>query len=139
MASLTFIDTNVLAYAFDFDDEAKQAHAARILGDLQGVVISTQVLLELFGVLTRKLQVSPDQAFAQVEDLLHLQVVPTDGQLVRDALSLSIESGISHWDAMVVTAASRAGCTTILTEDLNHGQVIAGVRVVDPFRDDSPG
>jgi predicted nucleic acid-binding protein len=41
---------------------------------------------------------------------------------------------ISFWDALVVVSASRAGARTLLTEDLNHGQVIEGVRIENPFR-----
>jgi predicted nucleic acid-binding protein len=64
---------------------------------------------------------------------MDLEVVPTDERLVSDGLRLSVDSNISHWDALIVVAASRAGCDTLLTEDLSHGQVIEGVRIVNPF------
>lgn len=136
MAPLTFLDTNVLAYVYDDGQPDKRAEAAKAIDSVVGAVISTQVLLELFSVLTRKLHVSPSDALTQIEDLMHLQVIPTDTQLVREAITLTLEHGISHWDAMIVAAASRAGCDELLTEDLRHGQVIAGVRVINPFRGD---
>lgn len=133
MASLTFIDTNVLAYAYDGDSPAKREIARRVLNDLGGAVISTQVLLELYAVLTRKLGLPQETAYQAVDALMDLEVVPTDERLVSDGLCLSVDSNISHWDALIVVAASRAGCDTLLTEDLSHGQVIEGVRIVNPF------
>jgi predicted nucleic acid-binding protein len=133
LASLTFIDTNVLAYAYDGDSPAKREIARQVLNDLGGAVISTQVLLELYAVLTRKLGLPQETAYQAVDALMDLEVVPTDERLVSDGLRLSVDSNISHWDALIVVAASRAGCDTLLTEDLSHGQVIEGVRIVNPF------
>jgi predicted nucleic acid-binding protein len=138
LASLTFIDTNVLAYAYDGDSPAKREIARRVLNDLGGAVISTQVLLELYAVLTRKLGLPQETAYQAVDALMDLEVVPTDERLVSDGLRLSVDSNISHWDALIVVAASRAGCDTLLTEDLSHGQVIEGVRIVNPFAADRP-
>lgn len=133
MASLTFLDTNILVYAYDRGQPVKRARAVEMIQSVSNAVISTQVMLEFFSLLTRKLLVSPKDAQAAVAGLMHLQVVPSDVQLVRASIALSAAGAISHWDAMVVLAASRAGCDVILTEDLTHGQVIEGVRVVNPF------
>ena len=138
MASLTFIDTNVLAYAYDGDSPAKREIARRVLNELGGAVISTQVLLELYAVLTRKLGIPAQTAFDAVDALMDLDVVPTDARLVSDGLRLSADGNISHWDALIVVAAVRAGCDTLLTEDLSHGQVIQGIRIVNPFAADRP-
>jgi len=138
LASLTFIDTNVLAYAYDGDSPAKREITRRVLNDLDGAVISTQVLLELYAVLTRKLGLPQETAYQAVDALMDLEVVSTDERLVSDGLRLSVDSNISHWDALIVVAASRAGCDTLLTEDLSHGQVIEGVRIVNPFAADRP-
>lgn len=76
--------------------------------------------------------------FDAVDALMGLEVVPTEERLVADGLRLSVDSSISHWDALIVVAAVRAGCETLLTEDLSHGQVIEGIRIVDPFAADRP-
>lgn len=133
MASLTFIDTNVLAYAYDGDSPEKRDIARRVLNDLGGAVVSTQVLLELYAVLTRKLSIPGAAAYQAVDALMGLEVVPTDERLVSDGLRLAVDNDISHWDALIIVAAVRAGCDTLLTEDLSHGQVIEGVRIVNPF------
>ena len=134
MAALTFIDTNVLAYAYDADSGEKGERAREILGEVDGAVVSTQVLLELFAVLTRKLELTRDAAEEAVESLMGLEVVPTDARLVREGLRISRDHDLSHWDAMIVAAAATSGCEVLLTEDLNDGQVIERVRVVNPFQ-----
>ena len=83
--------------------------------------------------LTRKLGLDRDAAEDAIESLMGLEVVATDARLVREGLRISREHDISHWDAMVIAAASASGCEVLLTEDLNDGQIIEGVRVVNPF------
>lgn len=133
MATLTFVDTNVLAYAYDADSGDKGERAREVLADIDGAVVSTQVVLELFAVLTRKLGLTRDAAEEATESLMELEVVATDARLVREGLRISRDHDISHWDAMIIAAAAASGCEVLLTEDLNDGQVIEGVRVVNPF------
>jgi predicted nucleic acid-binding protein len=131
-----FLDTNVLVYAFDTADEAKRQRALAVLGEHPNAVISTQVLLEWFTIVTRKLTppMPGADATAVMESLTRLDVVPADAELTLRAARTAVEAQLSIWDAMVIEAAAIAGCTTILTEDLNEGQTIRGVRVVNPFR-----
>jgi predicted nucleic acid-binding protein len=63
-----------------------------------------------------------------------VETVVVDRQLIEDAVDCSILNQLSFWDALIVTSAAAARCTTLLTEDLNHGQTIAGVRVEHPMR-----
>ena len=130
-----FVDTNVLVYAFDAGDPDKRERALAVLAEHPDAVISTQVLLEWFVAVTRKLSppLPVPAARAALESLAKLTVVPADAELVLRASRTSAESRISIWDAMVVEAAVLAGCRTLLTEDLNHGQEVRGVRIVDPF------
>lgn len=65
--------------------------------------------------------------------LATLPVVATDRRLVLDALDTAAESQLSLWDAIIVEAAIRGGCDELYTEDLNAGQAIKGVTVVNPF------
>lgn len=132
-----FLDTNVLVYAVDASDERKRAVALEILEDVSlEPVVSAQVLEEFFWVATRKLRppMAEEAAEAMVADLARAaMVVPVDGELVLDAIALARSEHLALWDAAVATAASRAGCTELLTEDLNDGQVLDGVRVRNPF------
>lgn len=130
-----FVDTNVIAYRFDASEPVKQARAAEVLDGDATVVISTQVMVELYSVLTRTLTPPlPLPAARQVMDsLAQLPVVAADARLVCRAAAASEKHQLSIWDAMIVEAAAEAGCTELWSEDLSAGQVIRGVRIVDPF------
>lgn len=131
-----FLDTNVLVHAFDASDRHKQARALSVLAEHPSATISTQVLLEWFSAVTRKLTpaMEPSRAKTALEALARLDVVPADAELVVRAAQTSLDHRLSIWDAMVIEAAAVAGCRTLLTEDLNDGQQIRGVLIDNPFR-----
>jgi predicted nucleic acid-binding protein len=132
-----FFDTNVLVYVHDDRDAAKQLRASALFRDTptHQMVVSGQVLGEFYWTVTRKLPtpLSDGAAKDAVLALADFNVVPIDTQLVRDAIELATTARLAYWDALIVKAASSAGCQVLLTEDLNHGQVIDGVRVENPF------
>lgn len=97
------------------------------------LVLSTQVLQELFVTLTRKAAVPHDRALTILDDLSAWPLFSTDFGAVREATLLSASARISFLDALVVTAAARMGAERLLSEDMNHRQMIAGVRIVNPF------
>ena len=138
MSVKVFLDTNVLVYAYDIS-ESKRMTIARAL--LETVLrtgngcLSTQVLGEFYVTVTRKIETPLTPAAAsQIVNLLgELTVVSIDLPLVRQAIHLHREHHLSYWDALIIAAAARAGCTEILTEDLNPGQVLLGVHIVNPF------
>ena len=132
----SFLDTNVLVYAFDRSEPEKMESAQRLLADSdRDFVISAQVLSEFYVTATRKLD-PPLENSAVLEALQYLRrlpVVAIDDRLVATAATIAAAESLSLWDAQVIAAAARAGCEEILTEDLNDGQVIAGVEVRNPF------
>lgn len=130
-----FVDTNVVVYAFDTADPAKQHAAIALLESGQRLVVSTQVVLELWWVLTRRLAVPlpEDQAAVVVDELCRLPVVTTDVEMVRRAIDTSRRFRIAVWDAMIVEAARSAGCDRVLSEDLQAGQDFDGVTIENPF------
>lgn len=131
-----FLDTNVVVYADDLDAGEKRTKAQEILKDAlasgEGVV-STQVLQEFFVIVTGKLGVDPALARRKVELLAEMDLVGIDLDLLLDAIDLSRLHAFSLWDALIVRAAAAAGCGVLLTEDLQHGQVVYGVRIENPF------
>jgi predicted nucleic acid-binding protein len=138
MTGRTFIDSNVLVYSVDESPAQKIKHgqAVRLLSrQPEDLVVSTQVLQEFYVVTTRKLKspLSEERAARAVRGLAKLDVVGVDVSLVLAAVDTSRTAKLSLWDALIVEAASRAGCDQVLTEDLNAGQVISGVRIVNPF------
>lgn len=139
MSARTFLDTNVLVYLFDGDEQPKQQRARDILENAESgeLVLSTQVLSEFYVTVTRKLARPLDPALASeaIGWLGLLSVVSTDTTLVKSAIQTSRSSQLSYWDGLVVAAAARADCERLLTEDLNDGQQIGSVHIENPFRD----
>ena len=135
---VTFVDSNVLAYAHDRSETRKQAVAQARLEELwreRNGVLSTQVLQELYDVATRKLATPMPRTTARRIVALYAEwpVVQVDVPLILAASDLEERHTLSFWDALVVEAARRAGATWLLTEDLQAGRRIAGVRVENPF------
>ena len=131
-----FLDTNVLVYAIDRSDGAKHRIAQELLARrADDFVVSAQVLSELYAVITRKFRdsITPEQAASFVDRISGLPVIAIDADLVRDAIALSREARLSHWDGLILAAARLAACDTLLTEDLSHGSTIAGVLIENPF------
>lgn len=136
MSAKRFIDTNVLAYAFDHHDQARRRTAKRVLRELaasRSGVVSTQVMQELYSVLTRKLAIEPRAARRAVAGAAHYEVVTLTPGMVLEAIDCAALEHLSIWDSLVIIAAAAARCEEVLTEDLNPGQVIRGVRVVNPL------
>lgn len=131
----TFLDTNVVVYAFDRADPARQRTAIDLLTGGGRLVVSTQVLLEAWWVLTRKLEspLDEDRAREVIDQLCCLPVVATDAELVRRAIDAGRRFRIAVWDALIVEAARSGGCRRLLSEDLQPGMDFDGVVVENPF------
>jgi predicted nucleic acid-binding protein len=137
MSGADFLDTNVLVYAYQFNDREKQRVAHELLRKaLAGkFVISAQVLSEFATTLLHK--ASPPAASEAVIDILDrlsgIRLVTPDGDLVRRAVEAHAAYGIHFYDGMIVAAAERAGCGRIWSEDFNAGQKYFGVIATNPF------
>ena len=136
MTAKCFVDTNILLYSVDERSVEKHEAARRILAaDLREYprAVSTQVLLEFYSAATRKLKIPADRARNLAALWSDFEVVSLGTDDVLGAMDCSIVNGISIWDALIVTAARKANCERLWTEDLNHGQIIQGVRIENPF------
>jgi predicted nucleic acid-binding protein len=131
-----FLDTNLLVYADDLDAGDKREVARRLLTEALAAangVVSTQVLQEFFVITTRKLGVPAAVARQKIALLARMEVVVVRVELIIGAIDLHRLHRISFWDALVVKSAVVAGCARLLTEDLQHGQILDGVRIENPF------
>lgn len=138
MSAKAFIDTNVLIYAHDVDASGKHELAKRILQELwsqRAGALSTQVLQEFYVNVTRKIAkpLSKKSARAVVESYVSWCVDTTPAE-ISAAFRIEDEARIGFWDALIIAAALKAGADRILSEDLNAGQTISGVQIVNPFR-----
>jgi len=140
MRGKIFLDTNVIVYAYDSTDPEKQGKAQKILRDgmISGdLVVSAQVVGELFVVLTRKIPnpMTTAEAASLVQALGKLTVVEIGFVTVSLAVHIVMKGAVSYWDALIIAAARIAGCTILLTEDLAEGPVFDDVTVANPFKE----
>lgn len=132
----TFLDTNVLLYCDDSADPAKQAKAQQLViehGMQRSGVVSLQVLQEYFVNATRKLGLDPGLARQKVEAYARFHVVGPAMSDILAAIDLHRLHGFSYWDALVIRCAKQTGCRILLSEDMQHGCVVDGVEIVNPF------
>ena len=134
----TFVDTNILVYAYDADAQSKHEIARELVMRLwqtrQGV-LSTQVLQEFYVTVTRKLAKPLDRSTAR-------RVVGTYGAWpaqvvdivdILAAAELEERYRLSFWDALILTSARRAGADRVVSENLQAGQQVEGVVIENPF------
>ncbi|MGD0570283.1 MAG: PIN domain-containing protein [Candidatus Sulfotelmatobacter sp.] len=133
-----FLDTNILVYAYDISDPAKQRVAQDLVRKAVagGFVISTQVLAEFAATLLHKLSPAPSSqdVIALLDALAPIHFILPDHEIVRRAVEAKSAYGLHFYDGMIVAAAERAGSERIWSEDLNPGQKYFGVLVADPFQ-----
>lgn len=127
-----FLDSNIVLYALG-DDEAKRSVAAGLLAAWP--TTSTQVINECSHVLRRKLKISPVQVAEEMESVIDaVQLADVGLYEIRNAWTLAARYGFSHYDSLIIAAALSAGCTTLYTEDMQHGQVIDDrLKLINPF------
>lgn len=138
MIAKRFVDTNILLYAKDSSEPAKQPVAEALMRELwerRNGRISTQVLNEYFVNATQKLSpgLSKAEAWSDIEALIEWEPQPIDGAVLQRAYPVSIRYGLSWWDSLIVAAAVITGCEEMISEDLSADQVFDGIRVFNPF------
>lgn len=138
-----FIDSNILVYAHCQDVPEKQNIACELIADClrYGIgVISPQVLGEFFVTITKKVSrgLSDENARLQMDAFKGLTVIDIDRAMVMRALDIKIRYQLHYWDALIIASAQHAGCKTVVTEDLSHGQKYAGLTVNNPFLGTAP-
>lgn len=135
----SFVDTDVFVYAVSDDDLERQNVARDLVDGLtesEVLQTSTQVLQELYVVLTRKVRrkFTVREALAYLDRIARSPVIGIDYGVVRQAAELSARHTFSMWDALVIVAAARSGAERLYSEDLQHGRKILGMEIVNPFR-----
>lgn len=138
MAARSFIDTNVLVYAEACDAPAKQRAALAVLKQLyEGAegVLSTQVLQEYCNVALKKLRLPVQYVRAQLDLYEQFEVIQVTPAIIRAGLDLHQTRSVSFYDALILASAQTAGCSALFSEDMNTGEIMGGVRIVNPFAD----
>jgi len=135
---LRFVDTNVLLYSISRapSESRKRGLAIEVLerGD---VALSTQVLEEFYWQATRttRSDAIPHQAaVALITAWSRFPVQEISLEIVRAALEICGQKGLSYWDSAIVAAAQALHCYELLSEDMNHGQKVGSITILNPFR-----
>jgi predicted nucleic acid-binding protein len=136
MNAPVFVDTNVLLYALDEADKAKQRAARQwrtALWQSRLGRLSFQVLAEFYANAIRLKHSARDGARAEVRDLLAWDPVVVDTAVVELGWRFQDRYQLSFWDSLILAAAKMSACGYLLTEDLQTGQILDGIEVVNPF------
>ena len=139
MTGPIFVDTNVIVYSRDRSEPLKQKRAMAWMAELwktRNGRLSFQVLQEFYVIVALKLKPGLDRESARrdVRSLLSWHPVPMDDRVMEGAWVIQDRYKLSWWDSLVVSASQVAGCRFLLSEDLQDGQDLGNVQVVDPFK-----
>ena len=135
---IRFLDTNILLYSISTDrnETAKRELATKLLAGRDNA-LSVQVLQEFYVQATRPTRrhaLPHEIAVGLMRAWLRFPVQDVTLAVLSGALEIKVASGLSYWDAAIVSAARALGCRELLSEDMSHGRVIEGVAIVNPFR-----
>lgn len=134
---MRFVDTNVLLYSVStLPAEAQKAAIAQAILKNRDLTLSVQVLQEFYVQATRPSRSNPlthDEALAFIATWNRFPIVDITLGLFHEAMAVKARYQLSYWDSAIIAAARMAGCTEVLSEDLNAGQDYGGVRAVNPF------
>ncbi|MGA9544807.1 MAG: PIN domain-containing protein [Candidatus Sulfotelmatobacter sp.] len=136
MTAPVFVDSNVFLYALDEANPKKQQAARNWRAELwksRRGRVSFQVLGEFYVNAVRKQPAARDEVRAEVRDLLAWNPVIADAVLLEQGWKIQDRYQFSYWDALIVAAAKACGCRYLLTEDMQSGQKLDGIEVVNPF------
>lgn len=132
-----FFDSNIFVYSVDNDEPSKKAIAQQLLSEAaiaKRGIISTQNLQEFYSAVTRKHRKTKEDAKLDVETFSKAfpvqQITPA---IILKAIDIQIKNAVSFYDSLIISTASRSGCVVCYSEDFNAGQIIDGVKVINPF------
>lgn len=134
------LDSNILAYLAgvsrvpeDDDKIAKVRALVKHLAPTASLIAPAQALGELFVVLRRSGAPSEEARETLLEFAQAFGTAASETQTALAAADLVVDHKLQFWDALIVTAAAEAGCTILLSEDMQHGFVTRGLTIVDPI------
>lgn len=133
-----FVDTNILAYAYDTSEEEKQPIAKALIDELwesERGALSTQVLQEFYVVTTRKFEppLSRKEARELVSNYGEWKLIRIDLIMIVNASELEEKHQLMFWDALIIEAARRSGATRLVSEDIPSATAIEGITIENPF------
>lgn len=130
-----FFDTNIFVYSIDLRDKKKQNTARELIRKFprSEITISTQVLQEFYNVATTKLKHDVNEVKKIMHSATRFNVWQVSVNTIFSAIDISTRHQFSIWDSLILASAIESGCDTLYTEDLQNGQVVEGVKILNPF------
>ena len=139
MSAKYFLDTNIFIYSFDSGQPKKRTQSRKLIAEAlqtRDGLISTQVIQEFLNVATRKFSVPfrlDDSQDYLVKILYPLCQVFPDQNLYRSCLDIQFKTGYSFYDSLILASALKSGCKILYSEDLQAGQFVDGLQIINPF------
>ena len=128
------VDTNIWVYAhLENPEDAKFEQASQIVGNPSGLVVSVQVLNEYYSVMSKN-RADDTLIQANIQTILdRFEICWFSAELLKRSYALRNRYRYSCWDSLILAAALESGCDAIYTEDLQHGQIVENVKIINPF------
>lgn len=135
MTDRIFIDTNLWVYLFSDDIEKRRAICELIRDNFKTIHVSSQVLGELFNVLTKKNITGLEKAQKIVDRISYdFFVLSIDKEIVKDAITVKLRYGYSYWDSLIIASALKVEVRILYSEDLHHNHSIENkLKILNPF------
>ena len=136
MSDKVFFDTNLWVYLYSKDPVDKYSQVNAIfLAKIQSLIISSQVLGELYNVLIKKKLRTQEQSQEILSQLINgFDILEIDAQKVLEATRINCRYSYSYWDSLIIATALQSNCSILYSEDMQHDQVIEGnLRINNPF------
>ncbi len=131
-----FIDSNIFLYAIDDAEREKQLKAQKLLLDLRmrgECFVFTQVVQEFVNIATKKLGFQKSDVLNLSQIFSRFCIHDNSFENILDAQRISIKTQFSFWDSLIISAAKSTKCSILYSEDLNDGQIVDSVKIVNPF------
>jgi predicted nucleic acid-binding protein len=134
MKDRAFVDTNVLVYLYSEDEPEKQTTAIDAM-ERYHCSTSTQTLNEFCSVCLRKLKMPSEAIRQSIEEIItECELCYIDYEVIRKALQLHSKYGYGYYDCLILASALLNDCNSLLSEDMQNGQIIEGTLIVkNPF------
>ena len=133
-----FVDTNLLVYAVDPTDPAKQMRGSNLLRQIVSnytLVLSPQSLNECYHVLAvRRRLAKTDEVRRFIWSLSEFCTAPYDFETTQLAWTIGDRYGFGWWDSMLLASASLTQCTLFFSEDMHHEQQVGSMTILNPFK-----
>jgi predicted nucleic acid-binding protein len=131
-----FLDTNFLVYLFSEIEIEKSEKCSDMLSQLSNhvqFVLSTQVINEFSNIAISKFHKDAIDVKSIIDILSEFEIVINDVDIIKKGIDIKFRYQLSFWDSLIISAAKSAKCNIIVSEDLQDGQVIEGVKIQNPF------